>query len=87
MKNGICEVYCNRECKTCKDKKDFCVECADFYKMEGEGNCVIGSQALSAAVDSKPVLNMLKKRGMKMIFVAFDDLWLYQYHKQEYDGL
>ena len=55
--------------------------------MEEEGKCVIENQVLSIFMDTKPLTNLLKKKGMKTIFVALDDLWLYQYHEQEYDGV
>ena len=35
----------------------------------------------------RPFLNVLRKRGVKWIFMMVDDLWLYQYHQQEYDGI
>ena len=55
--------------------------------MTKEGHCEVESRALSALIDTKPLMNLVKKRGMKMIFVAFDDLWLYHYHQQQYDGV
>ena len=33
------------------------------------------------------MLNIIKKRGHKWVFMMVDDLWLYQYHRQEYDGI
>lgn len=35
----------------------------------------------------RPFLNIVRKKGMKTIFMIVDDLWLYQYHKIQYDGL
>lgn len=34
----------------------------------------------------RPFLNFFKRKGLKSLFLALDDLWLYQYHKKEYDG-
>ena len=30
---------------------------------------------------------MLKKRGHRWIFMMVDDLWLYQYHQRQYEGI
>ena len=30
--------------------------------------------------------NFIKRRGLKSLFLAMDDLWLYNFHLQEYDG-
>ena len=35
----------------------------------------------------RPFLNVLKKRGSRWMFMMIDDLWLYQYHQQEYEGI
>ena len=35
----------------------------------------------------RPLLNLIRKRGMKFVFLMIDDLWLYQYHKKKYDGI
>ena len=35
----------------------------------------------------RPFLNALRKRGVKWIFMMVDDLWLYQYHQQQYEGI
>ena len=55
--------------------------------MNEKGNCVIGSQVLSIFTDVRPVLNLARRKGLKWIFMVVDDLWLYQYHKQDYDGI
>ena len=34
-----------------------------------------------------PFLGVVKKRGFKIVFLALEDLWLYDYHQQSYDGL
>ena len=44
-------------------------------------------KSLVIFLNVRPFLNLLRKKGLKMIFLAVDDLWLYQYHKQEYDGI
>ena len=85
--DGICQEYCSKKCKICKTKKDDCYECAKFYQMKEEGQCMIESQTLNIFLDTRPLINLLKKRGLKMIFMSVDDLWLYQYHQKEYDGI
>ena len=32
------------------------------------------------------LLNFVRRRGVKTLFLAVDDLWLYNFHSQEYDG-
>ena len=85
-KEGICEVYCDEACKSCNQTRYDCVECAEFYAKDEEGRCVVGSQVLSVFKGIRPFLNVLKLRGHKFLFVALDDLWLYHYHQQEYEG-
>ena len=84
---NICEEYCSRRCKTCFKTKWDCVECADFYTMNKEGECVIENKGLSVFTDIRPLLNLLRRKGLKWMFMVVDDLWLYQYHKQDYDGI
>ena len=48
---------------------------------------MIENQGLSIFTDIRPFLNLLRRKGVKWIFMVVDDLWLYQYHKQEYDGI
>ena len=48
---------------------------------------MIGSQSLSIFTSVRPFLNVLKKRGHRWLFMVLDDLWLYQYHQQQYEGI
>ena len=48
---------------------------------------MVESQVLSVVKDIRPLLNVLKMRGHKFLFMVVDDLWLYQYHQQEYGGI
>ena len=32
------------------------------------------------------LLNFLKRRGVKTLFLAVDDLWLYNFYSKQYDG-
>ena len=34
----------------------------------------------------RTILNLIKRRGVKAMFLAVDDLWLYNYHSNQYDG-
>ena len=52
-----------------------------------KGQCIIESNTLSIFVDVRPFLNVLKKRGFKWVFLVVDDLWLYQYHQRQYEGI
>ena len=87
LKEGVCEVYCDESCKSCNQTKYDCIECAEFYTKSEEGVCVVESQTLSIIKDIRPLLNVLKRRGLKFLFLAVDDLWLYQYHQQQYKGI
>ena len=48
---------------------------------------MIESQSLSIFKDIRPFLNIVRKRGHKWVFMVVDDLWLYQYHQKEYEGI
>ena len=85
--NGICKEYCDRKCRTCNQTKTDCVECSEFYTKDEKGECVMASQSLSIFVSVRPFLNVLKKRGYRWMFMVIDDLWLYQYHQKEYEGI
>ena len=41
---------------------------------------------MSLVVKIRPFLNFVKRRGLKAMFLALDDLWLYNYHGHQYDG-
>ena len=62
------------------------MECAEFYARDEEGKCVVESSTLDLLSKIRTFLNLVKRRGVKTLFVALDDLWLYNFHKQEYDG-
>ena len=87
LKINVCQEYCSEECKTCNQTKHDCYQCADFYARDESGKCSIQSQSLSIFKDMRPFLNVLRKRGFKWIFMMVDDLWLYQYHQPEYEGI
>ena len=54
--------------------------------MNEEGKCE-SIASLNIFVSVRPFLNMIRRRGTKWVFMMVDDLWLYQYHEQEYDGI
>ena len=54
--------------------------------MNEDGKCE-AITSLSIFVSLRPFLNMIRRRGTKWVFMMVDDLWLYQYHGQEYDGI
>ena len=87
MADGICLEYCDQKCRSCSQTKTNCTECADFYVMNDDGACVIESKALEVIKDVRPLINAIKRRGFKWIFMMVDGLWLYQYHQQQYDGI
>ena len=62
------------------------MECADFYRMKERGSCVLNDDKLDLITKIRPFLNFIRRKGIKSMFLAVDDLWLYEYHKQEYDG-
>ena len=66
--------------------RENCVECAEFYTMNEGGKCIVENGVLDLLSKSRTFLNLVKRRGLKTIFVALDDLWLYNFHKINYDG-
>ena len=86
IKGSICKEYCDKKCKTCNQTKSDCYECADFYKKNAAGNCVMKSGSLELVTKIRPFINFIRRKGFKAMFAAVDDIWLYNYHKREYDG-
>ena len=84
-KGGMCEEYCHRSCKSCREAEE-CIECAELYARDAGGKCVVENMALAALKDAMPFMGAVKKRGFKMFFLSLEDLWLYNYHRQSYDG-
>ena len=54
--------------------------------MNGNGECVVKNKVLNYAGKIRVFLNFMKRRGFKALFLAVDDLWLYNFHVMEYDG-
>ena len=81
----MCEEYCHRSCKSCHEAEE-CIECAELYAMDAGGRCVVENRALAALNNVMPFMGVVKKRGFKMVFLSLEDLWLYNYHRQSYDG-
>ena len=85
-RGSVCMEYCAKKCKTCNETRDECVECAQFYVMDEKGECVLEESGANLLVRIKGVLNFFKRRGIKSMFLAVDDIWLYNYHQMQYDG-
>ena len=47
---------------------------------------MVEDEALNILAKIRPMLNFVKRRGVKALFLAVDDLWLYNYHRNQYDG-
>ena len=86
VKGRVCEEYCHRKCKSCNQTRTDCIECADFYARDEKGECVAESQVLDIMSRIRPMLNFVKRRGVKALFLTVEDLWLYNYHRNQYDG-
>ena len=54
--------------------------------MDDTGDCVLESAALAVASKTKPVLNAVKGKAFKPLFLALADLRMYAYHIKKYDG-
>ena len=54
--------------------------------MNSEGKCVVNGSTLDLLSKTRTFFNFIKRRGVKSLFVALDDLWLYNFHKNDYDG-
>ena len=63
-----------------------CFECSEFYEIGQHGNCVLKSDWLTVALKIHLVTNFIRRRGMKSLLFAIDNLWLYNFHQQEFDG-
>ena len=50
-----------------------------------DGECVVESTALDWVGKMRVLLNFIKRRGVKALFLAVDDLWLYNFHSKQYD--
>ena len=85
-KGNICEEYCHPKCETCNNTKNDCVTCANFYMKDKNGECVMENNIFTMIGRGRGFFNVLKRRGLKTLFMALDDLWLYNYHKKQYDG-
>ena len=35
----------------------------------------------------RPFLNVIRRKGIRFLFMAIDDLWLYNYHNKKYKGI
>ena len=51
-----------------------------------DGQCIEGNEVLNLMAVLKSISNYFKRRGIKSFCLALDDLWLYNYHKNDYDG-
>ena len=51
-----------------------------------DGECEVESATLDWVGKVRVLLNFIKRRGVKTLFLAVDDLWLYNFHSQQYDG-
>ena len=86
IKGDICKEYCDEKCKTCNQTRNDCYECSEFYIKNSAGDCVMKNDVLEMITKVRPFLNFMRRKGLKSMFAAVDDIWLYNYHKMEYDG-
>ena len=54
--------------------------------MNQQGECVERDNALSFTQRFIFFIGLIKRRGLKTLFLALDDLWLYNFHRTHYDG-
>ena len=54
--------------------------------MDTNGYCVESNEVLNTVAILKSIFNYIERRGIKSLCLALDDLWLYNYHKNNYDG-
>ena len=87
LKNEICEEYCLKKCKTCNQTKEDCIACAEFYEKNEKGECEIESGWFEIMTKVRPFLAFITRKGFKAFFFIINDLWLYDYHEREYDGI
>ena len=54
--------------------------------MNQDGECVVDNEVLDIVLKIRPFLNLIRKGSLQFLFMALDDLWLYEYHKPNYTG-
>lgn len=87
LHGDVCEQYCHKKCKTCNQTWTDCYECADYYSRNEEGKCVIADKTVEFLRKARGLFNLVRKKGFKFFFLSLDDLWLYNFHSREYDGV
>ena len=55
--------------------------------MDENGKCVIENKAIEVGRKVRILLNVIRRRSFKFLFLVLDDLWLYNFHENEYDGI
>lgn len=58
-----------------------------MYTRDNNGKCVIESNELLIIGKVRFFLNLIRRKGFKFMLMMLDDIWLYNYHKQSYDGI
>ena len=88
LTGNICKEYCHYSCKTCNQTRYDCYECAQFYTKNEKGECKVdNNDGIFLVLMTRPFLNILRRKGLKFVFMVVDDLWLYNFQDQKYNGI
>ena len=82
----ICEEYCHERCRSCNQSRTDCIECSDAYTMDEYGQCIPENGAYSLTQRAMFFVGFMRRRGLKAMLLALDDLWFYNFHRVHYDG-
>ena len=55
--------------------------------MNEKGECVFETSGFELLIKVRPFFNFIRRKGFKSLFIAVDDIWLYNYHRREYNGI
>lgn len=85
----MCDIYCHRKCKTCSKTYDNCQECMSPYLKSPAGKCVLSSE-LSIGGYFYSIFFLIRSAELmklKTVFFLVNDLYLYEFHRQNYTGI
>lgn len=83
--SGVCEQYCWEECYTCEGTADNCTSCFKHYSLS-DGGCTLENVYVKVATYARPYVSILRRNWMAPFYMVLEEIWLYNYHKQDYNG-
>ena len=82
----VCQQYCHRKCIACVGEMDACTVCTPPFEMNAAGKCELPRlyQNLGLIYGS---LFLLRSTRFRMVFLLVDNFELYEFHRQDYEGV